>query len=111
MMQERKNDLFKLAHHRVVARVLKTNPGLIVEAREVVDGWKRDPRHPYYVDAWDHLLSRSIDDVRREIVRRTPEAARLRTSSPFPLAATRVALDDSSRGRLRDMATRLATAQ
>lgn len=110
MMQERKNDRFKLAHHRLVARALKDDPTLLDEAREVVRRWKSDGRTPSYVDAWAELLSRPVDEVRREITRRTPEAARLRVSSPFALTATRVIRGEEV-GRLRRIASRPATAR
>ena len=90
MNQERKNDRFRLAHHRVVARALKSDPGLLDEAKEVVRRWKSAPRRPSYVNAWDRLLSRTVEEVRREITRRTPEADRLRVSSPFALTPTKV---------------------
>ena len=109
MMQERRNDLFKLAHHRLVALALRVNPGLLDEAREVVRVWKREDPHPSYVDDWDRLLSLPVEAVRREITRRTPEARRLRVSSPFPLTPSGV-VDGKERERLWGMASQLATA-
>jgi hypothetical protein len=110
MMQERRNNLVKLAHHRVVALALRANPGLLDEAREVVRGWLRDPEHARFADEWYRLLSLPVADVRREITRRTPEAERLRVSSPFALTPTEVVRGEE-RGRLWGIATRLVTAQ
>ena len=109
MRQETRNNRFKLAHHRLVARALTDNPGLLDEAREVVRRWKRESPRATYVEAWDSLLSRSIEDVRREIVRRTPEAERLRVSSPFALTPTRVVSGEAV-ARLRRLASRAASA-
>lgn len=110
MVQERRNDFFKLAHHRVVALALRDNPGLVDEAREVVRDWKTDDPHPHYVEEWERILSLSVLEVRREITRRTPEANRLRVSSPFPLTRTAV-LGNEEKERLWGLATELATAR
>lgn len=56
----------------------------------VVRGWKRFPNPAAFVVQWDRLLSRPIMELRREITRRTPDADRLRASSPFALIPTRV---------------------
>jgi hypothetical protein len=107
--QERKNNRFKLAHHRLVARALKNNPALLDEAREVVRAWKAEPRHPLFVEEWEGLLSYPLEEVRREITRRTPEADRLRVSSPFALTPTKV-VSGGEVHRLRRMASRVASA-
>ncbi len=64
------------------------------EARAIVRGWKQRPRRATFVDEWDRLLSLPIEDVRRKITRRTPDADRLRLSSPFALTKTRVMTAD-----------------
>ena len=100
MNQEAKNDRFKLAHHRLVARALKLNPQLLEEAREIVGSWKSLPLRAKYVEAWEALLARPIDLVRRDITRRTSEIDRLRRSSPFAITATQViATEDAARLR------------
>lgn len=109
MNRETVNDRFKLAHHRLVARALRDNPALLDEAREVVRGWKQNNGNPSYVEAWERLLSRPADEVRREITRRTPQATRLRISSPFALTPTRL-LDRDSLARLRRVISQAPTA-
>jgi len=108
--QEIRNDRFKLAHHRVVARALKSYPGLLDEARDVVRAWKQDFPRPFYVDEWDKLLARPIEEVRREIVRRSPHLNRLRISSPFALTPTKV-MQGENLARLRRLSSRLAIAR
>lgn len=110
MLQERRNSLFRRAFHRIVGRALTTNPGLLDEGRAVVRAWKRDERRASFVDEWESILSGSVEDVRREIVRRTPDLDRLRSSSPFYLTPTRV-LSPENRLRLRSRTSRLATAR
>jgi len=90
MLQEQRNDRFKLAHHRLVARALSRNPALLDEARAVVAAWQADAGHAGYVDDWAALLAQPASIVRREITRRSPEATRLRLSSPFALTPTKV---------------------
>jgi hypothetical protein len=107
--QERKNDRFRLAHHRLVARALKSNPALLDEAREVVRAWKCESRHPLFVEEWDTLLARPMEQVRREIIRRTPEADRLRASSPFAVIPTKVVHGEAIR-RLRRLTSRVVSA-
>ena len=105
MRQEQRNDRVKLLHHRVVARAMKTNPGLLDEARAVVAKWKCESRHATFVDDWERLLARPLSEVRREITRRTPDAYRLRVSSPFPLIPTQV-VSTVDMSRLRRLASR-----
>ena len=103
----RRSDLAKLAFHRLVARRLKYEPGILEEARDIVRGWKQEQERPTYVDQWDELLWRSVDEVRREIVRRTPDATRLRLSSPFYLT---IKLSEDQRRRTRKIGRHLASA-
>ena len=84
----------RCAHHRLVARALKDRPGLIDEARGVVRGWQRQPDHAGFVTEWARLLSLPVSQLRCEITRRTPDADRLRASSPFALIPSRIVSAD-----------------
>ncbi len=84
----------RCAHHRLVARALRDRPDLVDEARVVVRDWKRRSNHVAVAEEWECLLSLPIEQLRREITRRTPDADRLRASSPFALTATRVVSAD-----------------
>jgi hypothetical protein len=110
MNKEGRNDRVKLAYHRMVARALNDNPGLLEEARAVVRAWMQDDPHPSYVDEWNVLLSLPLETVRREITRRTPTLTRLRISSPFYLTPTRV-LSEADRLRLRRAISRPVTVR
>ena len=109
MNAERKNDLTKRAYHRVVARALRRAPALMDEARAIVRAQKLDHAVAGSADEWDRLLSRPVHEVCREITRRTPAAVRLRIDSPFYLTPTR-AVSEAQRLRLREIASRLASA-
>jgi GNAT superfamily N-acetyltransferase len=86
MTGEAANRRINLAHHRIVARALKGTPELIDEARAVVDTWSSGaPYPPAFVKEWRHALALPADAIRREIVRHTPQADRLRGCSPFAL--------------------------
>lgn len=85
MRREWTDDRLKLAHHRVVARAMQRNPGLLDEARKVVSAWSRHRFRPSYVDTWNRLLDSHPATVHREIVRDTPHADWLRGSSPFSM--------------------------
>ena len=105
MKAERKNDLTKRAYHRMVARALRHTPALLEEARAVV----RADSLAHGADEWSRVLARSVDEVCVEITRRTPFATRLRIDSPFYVTPTR-AVSEAQRLRLREIASRLASA-
>lgn len=85
MKRDRVNTRLCLAHHRLVAGELRQGTGLVDEAKAVVQVWKGAAFRPTFVAEWDGLLSAPVAVVRREIVRTTPEAERLRGTSPFAL--------------------------
>lgn len=86
MVREAANRRINLAHHRIVARALKADPDVIDRARAVVDTWSRGTPHPpAFVKEWRQVLACPVEVVRREIVHHTPQADRLRGSSPFAL--------------------------
>ena len=105
MTGETATDRFKLAHHRIVARALASNRVILDEARAVVRAWKAESVRPVYVEAWEQLLSQSVEKVRREITRRSPVLNHLRRSSPFALTPTR-ALSQEGAARLRKLTSR-----
>lgn len=106
MTPEAKNDRTKLGFHRVVARLLPCHPEWLCEARSIADAWASDPDAPTFALAWSALLARPLPEVRRAITRRGPEAARLRTTSPFYLLARPVLPTEQDRRRLRERMTR-----
>lgn len=91
--QERVNDRAKLIMHRMVARELARDPGLLARARNALR--KRSVRMPErdFTSEWEKLLSSSIDELRRKLTSREEDMARLRLSSPF-MMVTSLGLDD-----------------
>ncbi len=84
------NDRVKLLVHRLIARHLKSNPDMIVQARGRLTLEGDDV--PGYVGEWMSLLESHVDTVRRKITERSPDMNRLRLSSPL---ADVLALHDS----------------
>jgi len=80
-----------LAHHRVVARALRADPFVMDEGQQVVAAWLGgNPSPPAFAIAWQRLVYAPQDRLVKQIVRRTPEAERLRDSSPFALIRSRL---------------------
>ncbi|MCP5365224.1 MAG: GNAT family N-acetyltransferase [Hyphomicrobiales bacterium] len=80
-----------MAHHRIVARVVHSEPRVVDEARQVVASWiAADRSPPSFVSAWRRLVSAPKERLVEQIIRRTPEAERLRESSPFALIPSRL---------------------
>jgi hypothetical protein len=99
--QETINDRAKLMFHRLVARRLARDPGLVEQARDVVRQWETQHAAPKtYVQEWRHLLAQPTERIRRTITARSEDATRLRISSPFPLVSALAMPDVDTRRRL-----------
>jgi hypothetical protein len=77
------NDRVKLLFHRLIARRLGQDPSLVVLARQELAKTRESREERTYMAEWDELLSRDIDTLRREIIRRDERMTRLRISSPL----------------------------
>lgn len=78
----RKSELFALAYHQALARTLEREQ--VEEARHVLRRWVAQERiAPYYANAWEHLLDRTVPEIRRTISTDTQEMRDLRQNSPF----------------------------
>jgi len=77
------NDRVKLLFHRLIARRLKEDPGLIEDARRELDRARQRFGQRDYIAEWEALLDQGVEVVRREIVRRDERMTRLRISSPL----------------------------
>jgi len=108
MADDRLNRRLALAHHRVVARVLAGAPGLLDEARGVVDAWKAQAPHQPFVGAWDRLLDRPPETLARVLVAGDAAAVELRRASPFVLVPSLI-LDHRRVGKLWRIAAGHAT--
>jgi hypothetical protein len=106
MHEERVNHRVRLLHHRLVARRLAADPGLIDDARRILQEWQRTRPQALWMEEWGALLSLPIPSLRRELTRRTERADRLRISSPFAVTpGVGIAAEDLRR-RLWRMAKR-----
>lgn len=91
--QERVNDRAKLIMHRMVARRLGQDPGLLTHAREALEA--RSSRMPGrdFTNEWEVLLAAPLAELRRKLTSRQEDMSRLRLSSPFMMVAD-LGLDD-----------------
>lgn len=80
MSEEVVNDRAKLLLHRLIARRLAREPGLIEAARAWLDPSVGAPSH---VREWEELLRLEPGLIRRALVSRSERMTRLRLSSPF----------------------------
>ena len=83
MNRESINDRAKLILHRLVARRLRADSGLLDEARSRLKSLERPA--PDYVDEWARLLARPAEEVANLIGSRSEQMTHLRISSPFRL--------------------------
>jgi hypothetical protein len=73
-----------IALHRAIADRMQTDGRVLAAARERVAEWIRaGTPDPYYADAWNEVLSRSIDEIRAFLVEPGERACTLRQVSPF----------------------------
>ena len=77
---ERVNDRAKLMIHRMVARRIGLDSGIIDSARDQIP-WTN------YAEEWQEILSRDPGEIRRMITERSPRMDRLRVSSPLAFSA------------------------
>lgn len=78
------NDRAKLLYHRLVARRLRRDPGLVARVRDAIDKPPFAATASSWADDWRRLLSAPLPQLLRVLVGRSPDAARLRVNSPFP---------------------------
>lgn len=84
---ERVNDRAKLMIHRLVARRMGSDPGLVDRARAALLR-ARAVGEPYeHIAEWEDLLAREPSELRRIVCARSHGMDRLRASSPFALVA------------------------
>lgn len=81
--REAVNDRAKLILHRLIARMLRHDSGLLEEARARAAA-APEPL-PDHAQDWQALLRQNPQDVARAIISRSEHMTRLRTASPFRL--------------------------
>jgi hypothetical protein len=77
------NNLTKLARHRIAARALALNPGLVGHALKAIDQVQEKSGYVPAHDEWRVLLARPVDEVRTALTARNETMDRLRIDSPF----------------------------
>jgi hypothetical protein len=85
----RRAELRSLAYHRAIAERLSESSELLERARIRVARWRSSGEVCLdYVDAWERVLSRSIDDIRAALISESEPMMAARQSSPFAGALT-----------------------
>lgn len=84
---ERVNDRAKRLIHRLIARRMATDDGIIAQARAALSRERAEGKHYGYMDEWEALLARDPAELRRLITENSETMERLRVSSPFALLA------------------------
>jgi hypothetical protein len=103
---EQINDRAKLLYHRLVARRLRHDPGLVARVREVVDRPPFATAASFWADDWRRLLNTSLAHLLRVLIERSPDAVRLRVNSPFPFVSELKIEKEELRRRLWKVARR-----
>ena len=89
---ERVNDRAKRLIHRLVARRMASDAGLVDRARDALSRARKAGKSDahldqWHLDQWEALLARDSGDLRRLITENSETMDRLRISSPFALLA------------------------
>jgi hypothetical protein len=96
------NDRAKLLSHRLVARRMASDPGIVDRARDILSGYRAQGYGGYdCIDEWDRLLDLGPTKLRRLITERSETMTRLRISSPLGLASGLFTHDEALRRRIR----------
>jgi hypothetical protein len=106
--QERINDTTKLIMHRLIARSLARDPMLIDRAKASLAGMAARFPDRSFIQDWDELLARPIEQLRMLLTSRDQEMMRLRLSSPFVTAEGVNFTQEPLRRRIGRAAKRIA---
>lgn len=72
------NDRAKLTMHRIIARAVSREPGIVDRAMMV-----NETRSGDFKDEWREILAEPLEEIRRLLTERSERMTRLRLSSPF----------------------------
>lgn len=95
------NDRAKLLAHRLVARRLSSDPGIVERARQILSDQRAQGRDYAFIGEWERLLDLGPERLRRLITERSETMTRLRISSPLGLASGLFIEDEALRRRIR----------
>jgi hypothetical protein len=79
------SEIRSLALHALIARKLVRDPAVVATAVANLDRWsaQRGEERPRWVDEWRDILRRPASEVAAFLVSTSPDAFRLRQSTPF----------------------------
>jgi hypothetical protein len=81
-------DRQRLMAHRMAARKLATDPGLLDRAVALIDAWEaEEPPAPVYRVEWRRVIAMGADEVRRRVVKRDDATTAWLTDSPLTIAS------------------------
>jgi len=109
MNAEEINDVAKLIMHRLIARQVRLEPGIIIRARNKVAEIEQKSGSRDFTLMWKQLLDGDPTELRRRLVARDEVSTWLRLTSPFA-GITNLPLNDIDlRRRIWKDARRLVT--
>ncbi len=80
----RKNDLFSLRLHQVIAAKLRADPDAVLQkARGTLEARRDRPHESYYVREWERLLNGPREELLAVLVEESEYATALRQATPF----------------------------
>ena len=100
------NDRAKLLYHRLVARRLRRDSGLVARVRDVVGKPPFAAAASPWTDDWRLLLDAPLSQLLGVLVERSSYATRLRVNSPFPFVSELKIANEELRRRLWRVAKR-----
>ena len=84
MSGHRKNDLFSLRLHQVIAAKLQADPDPVLrKAMGTLNARRGRPRESYYVEEWERLLTGPPERLLAVLVEDSEYATALRQATPF----------------------------
>jgi hypothetical protein len=84
-------DHFVAQAHLVAVQRLREQPGRVSEVARLLSNWRARAgrtRSDAYWNEWESLLSKSVDELAKEICADTDHAAALRSVSPMSVLVT-----------------------
>jgi hypothetical protein len=101
------NEETKLIRHRLMARRLPSDPGMIERANDRLRSMSDKYGDASFVKDWERILSLPQEEIRQRMVARDQESYRLRISSPFSTISGIQFGDEAMRRRIWKIAKRL----
>lgn len=101
------NEETKLIKHRLMARKLLSDPGMIDRARTRLQFQESKFGETDFIQEWKTILELDLGEIRQRMVARDQDSYRLRISSPFNTISGLPFADETLRRRIWRSAKRL----